>query len=142
MLADRKQMLPVPCGEDVCAGCGGAGQDRVVRRIAGDPLDRCGSREQIGSEAAEQIDRFAGAWCVEPELLREYKFRKEKVAPTVDRLLEQPVRRPVGDQRRDENVRVADDPILQALRPRTSSTHASPSSGPIPRSSARSRAYR
>src|SRR5439155_313262 len=111
------------------------------------PPERPGLGVEIDADALACLR--AGAWCVEPELLREHalqlrenKFRKEKVDPTVDRLLEQPVRRPVGDQRRDENVRVADDPNLQARPPRTSSTHASPSSGPIPRSSARSRAYR
>jgi hypothetical protein len=64
---------------------------------------------------------------------------QDELQAGVDHLLENPAGRAGGDERRDQDVGVADDTQDQLRPERISSTSVSVSSGPIPRVSARSR---
>ena len=146
MLTHWEQMLPVAGREHIRSRLDRTRQNRVVHRIARDRLDELRRRRLLDRYLCEQ-----GASCVnllrlESELVREhplelceYELGHEKLEPAVDRLLEQAARWSVCDQRRDENVGVTDDAKRQSCPPRISSTSASASSGPMPRSSARVR---
>ena len=96
------------------------------------------------SPLLQQVACCASALVAEVELLGQHPLQlvqddlgQYQLDPAVDCLLEQTARRPVGDQRRHKDVRVAEDAERQPCLPRNSSTSASTSSGPIPRSSAR-----
>jgi hypothetical protein len=71
--------------------------------------------------------------------LVENEVGQHELDAAIDRFLEQAARRAVSDQRRDEDVRIAENAECQPFSLRSSSTSASASSGPMPRSSARLR---
>jgi len=125
MRSDREQVLPVPGGEDVRSRLDGAGQNHVVRRIAGDRLDNLWRRWFLCCDLGEE-----GEGCVDVLLLvvelgdecplefREHELGDEERHPTFDSLFQQPTRRSVGDERRDQDVGVADDAERQSRLPR------------------------
>lgn len=140
---DREEVFPVTGHEYVDSSFDRGGQDRVVGRVAGDHLDmwrrvwsfRC----QLGEKFARRgrpLDGEAKFLSQHSMQFGTYELGEEKVEPPVDRFLEQAARRAVGDQGRDEDVRVAEDAARQPWPPRNSSTSASTSSGPMPRVSA------
>lgn len=144
VLAERKQMLPVACDEDVCAGFDSTGEDDVIASISRDRDGLVGQRGLDGGNPFEKPSDVAGAISVEAQLFGQHSIelvengcRDEELQPAVDRLFENTARWSAGDERRDENVGVAENAgEAQADPPRSSSTSASVSSGPTPRFSA------
>ena len=146
MRADREQVRPVTGREHVDARLDRAGEDRIVCRFARDRVGVLRQTRSLRCQPGQQLASCTRLLLAEAELLGQHvlelvedEVRQDKLDPVVDRLLEQAARRPVGDQRRDEDVRVAEDAELQPCLPRSSSTSTSVSSGPTPRSSARRR---
>lgn len=124
-----------------------AGEDQIIVGIAADRLGpaRRGI-DQFGREIDDQLPGRLPALRLEADLLGQdplqldqHRSRNDQLDPPVDRLLEDPARRPGGDERRDEDIGVAGDPQDQRRPERISSTTASLSSGPMPTDSARPR---
>ncbi len=147
MLAQREEMLSIPGCEHVGFGFDRAGQDDVVIRVARYGVDLPRLLGSNNGEALEQTTGRAHAFVAEAQLAGQHAVQlveddsgQHQLDPAIDHLFEHSARRPVGDQRRDQDVRVANDAEGQVrLLVRTSSTSRSTSSGPIPRSSARPR---
>ena len=53
MLADRQQVLPVAGREDVSPCLDGACQDRIVRRVSAERVDKPGGGQQLVSDGAQ-----------------------------------------------------------------------------------------
>jgi hypothetical protein len=120
VLAERKKVFPVTGREHLHACFDRGGQDRVVGRVSADCLDVLRRARMFGYELSEQ---FAGGGTLhqaEPKLLGQHavqlgvhELREDEIDVPIDDLLEQPARRSVGDERRDKDVRVAEDAALQ-----------------------------
>lgn len=116
MLSEREQVLPVAADEQVCAGVDGTGKDGIVVRVAGDGGRAFLRRRSTGCDLSEQLANLPPAARVETEFPGENLIEllgddigHEKVDPAVDRRLEHAARGAVGDQRRDEDIGVAED---------------------------------
>lgn len=141
-------MTTIAGHEHLDPGLDHTGEDQVVIWVATDRLGPARGRvDQFGREVDQKLlDRLPSVE-LEAELpgqdpleLDEHRTGQDQLDPAVDRLLEDPTRRPGGDERRDQDVGVAGDPQDQWRPERDSSTNASLSSGPTPTASARSRA--
>lgn len=125
MRADREQVFPVSGGQDVGSRLDGAGQNYVVRRIARDRLDNLCRRRFLCCNLSEErtgcVDLLLRVFELGDEHaleFREHELGNEERDPTFDRLFEQPTWRPLGDERRDQDVGVADDAERQSRLPR------------------------
>ena len=125
MRADREQVFPVSGGDDVGSRLDGAGQNYVVRRIARDRLDNLCRRRFLCCNLSEErkgcVDLLLRVFELGDEHaleFREHELGNEERDPTFDRLFEQPTWRSVGDERRDQDVGVADDAERQSRLPR------------------------
>jgi hypothetical protein len=120
--ADRQKVFPVSGGEDIRSGFDGTRQNHVVRRIAGDRLDNLRRRWLLCCDLGEERKGCVDLLLLVVELGDEYPFEfrahelgdEERDSP-FDGLFEQPTRRSVGDERRDQDVGVADDAQRQSL---------------------------
>ena len=116
VLAEREEVLAVARGQHIDSRLDRADQDCIVRRIAADRLGRAREPGLRGCHVGEQIADCSCALLVEAELDGQHPFQfgedelgQHELDATVDRFLEQAAGRPVGDQRRDEHVGVAED---------------------------------
>lgn len=147
MLTQGKQVAAVAGHEHFDPRRDRTGEDQVVVGVAADRLGRVrGGGDHFRRQIDEQLPDTLPAPRLEADLLRQdplqldqHRLGKYQLDPAVDRLLEDPARRPGGDERRDEDVGVAGDPQDQPRPERISSTTASLSSGPMPIDSARPR---
>lgn len=147
MLTQWKQVATIAGHEHLDPGRHRAGEDQVIVGVAADRLGPAhGGGDQFGREIYEQLlDRLPSVGLEaelpgqDPLQLDQHGSGQDQLDTGVDRLLEDPARRPRGDERRDEDVGVAGDPQDQRRPERDSSTTASLSSGPMPIASARPR---
>jgi hypothetical protein len=147
MLTQGKQVATIAGHQRLDSGRDRAGEDQVVVGVAADRLGPAlGSGDEFGREIDEQLLDGLPSVGLEADLLGQDPLQldkdrsgQDKLEPAVDRLLEDPTRRPRCDERRDEDVGVAGDPQDQRRPRRDSSTTASMSSGPMPIASARPR---
>lgn len=124
-----------------------AGEDQVVIGVAADSVGLArGGGDEFGREVDDElldclpsVGLEANLLGQDPLQLYQYRSGQDQLDPPVDRLLEDPARRPGCDEGRDEDVGVAGDPQDQRRPERDSSIRASLSSGPTPIASARPR---
>jgi hypothetical protein len=147
MLPQGKQVTTIAGHQHLDRGAHRTGEDQIVVWVAADRLGRAGGGlDQFGREvdkklldAVPTVEREAELPGQDPLQLDQHGAGQDQLDPPVDRFLEDPARRPGGDERRDEDVGVAGDPQDQRRPGRDSSTTASLSSGPMPMASARPR---
>jgi len=147
MLTQRKQVATIAGHQHLDSGPDRAGEDQVVIGVAADRVGPArGGGDEFGREVDEQLLDGLPSVGLEADIpgqdplqLDQYRSGQNQLDPAVDRLLEDPARRPRCDEGRDEDVGVAGDPQDQRRPERDSSTKASMSSGPTPIASARSR---
>lgn len=147
MLTQGKQVATVAGHEHLDPRRDRTGEYQVVVGVAAERLGWVrGGGDHLRSQIDEQLPDTLPAPRLEAELpgqdplqLHQHWSGQHKRDPAVDRLLEDPARRPGRDERRDEDVGVAGDPQDQPRPERISSTRASLSSGPMPIDSARPR---
>lgn len=140
-------MTAIAGDEHLDPGRDRAGEDQVVVGVAAGRLRPVPGRgDQLRRQVDQQLLDRPPAVGLEAELLGQdplqlgqYRSGQDQFETGIDRLLEDPARRPGGDERRDEDVGVAGDPQDQRRPERDSSTTASLSSGPMPIASARPR---
>ena len=147
MLTQGKQVATIAGHQYLDPGPDRTGEDQIVVGVAADGLGPArGGGDEFGGEVDEQLLDGLPTFGLEAELpgqdplqLDHHRSGQDQLDPAVDRLVEDPARRPRGDERRDEDVGVAGDPQDQWRPERDSSTTASLSSGPMPMASARPR---
>lgn len=147
VLAEGKQMAMIPGHQHLDPGLDHTGEDQVAVRVAAHLFGPAlGGGDDFRGEIHEQLldrppsIRFeANLPRQDPLQLDQHRSGEDQFDPAVDRLLEDPARRPGSDERRDEDVGVAGDAQDQRRPERDSSTNASLSAGPMPTASVRPR---
>ena len=136
-------MLSIARDQDVDTRVEYSSEDHIVGRIAGNRLNSLRPLTVNGADTFEQSACRSRTTCAEAEFVHQDSLQlfedvqgQHKLDPPVDCLFEQAARRPLCDEGRDEYVGIAGDAQVQRRSSRCSSTSASTSSGPIPRSSA------
>jgi hypothetical protein len=140
---------PVARRDDVHLSGERSSEHQVVSGVSADGLhlpqiDSGALNGELGQDDLRLSQAFGGEVSFrgeDPPKLDEHGLGQDQADTSGDRFLQKPARRAVGYEGRDEDVRVEDDPQAQDDSRRTSSTSASTSSGPMPRSSAHARPY-
>lgn len=116
MFAKRQQVVTIARHKHLDARRDGARENQVVSRIGRDGFRRFigGGHARAGEIREERLD-FPHLLDVEAKLdpqdtlqLGQDRLGENKLDATSDRLLNNPARRPTGDKRRDEYVRVTE----------------------------------
>ena len=147
MLSNGELVAAVTGHENLHLGLNRTGKDQVIVWVAGHRLGRVLRRwNQLGRKIDEELFDLLPALRLKAQLLGEGPLQldhhwmgQDEFQASVDRLLEDPAGRSGGDERRHQDVGVTGDSQDQPRPERISSTTASLSSGPTPRTSARSR---
>ena len=133
-------MAAVAADEHIGRRGRGTREDPVVGGIAGQAFRLVRRWWPLGRYPLEEAARLVPSLVGEAELALEHaleldhdRLGDDEDDPAVDRVLDQPAGRAVGDQRGDEDVRIAADAQGQPRSLRISSTSASTSSGPCQR---------
>jgi hypothetical protein len=117
MLADGEQVAPVARDEGIHSRPNCAGEDQVIIAVARHGLGRGRRRRsQINRELEEKLLDSSPMLRLEAHLssqdlpqLHHHRLEQDKLQASVDRLLEEPARRPRRDEGGDQDVGVAGD---------------------------------